>query len=268
MIETFILALREEISKLAMEMPAALATKQPYGMGQRVRRTLGIVGKAQKGLPGMVGTVMNGANTSTVGGVPKGMGAHGASTPPAVSSGAHGMKTAEPLVIPVPKMKPLFGGMTPVKPNMQINQKPTPANPERVSLASAYPSGEDVLKALGFGSELVVDRIQSKEAGRARLLATIEAIDELQTAKTAEAMVPILIKLAEIRKEAWMGEALRAAGGLGSRMVRNKAFWGVGAAGGAAYGMGKLFKGTVDMATSQKERQTKSIQSTTGGSNP
>lgn len=66
---------------------------------------------------------------------------------------------------------------------------------------------------------------------------------------------PEAIRLAYVYKTAgWPLSALRAAGGLGSRMVRSKAFWGTAAAAGTAYGASKLFKGVANMAQDHQDR--------------
>jgi len=183
------LALREErILKLAMEMPGAFSQNAPYGMTARVRRTLGITGSSQKGLPGMVGTVGAGKGAGTTSGVPKGMGNSAPSSAPTTMSGKMGSAIPKP-----PTMTPL-GGFPTVKPDMQISTRPMPAKPESIRLAT-------VMKKVG-----------------------------------------------------WVSAALRAAGGLGSRMVRSKGFWGAAAAGGTAYGATRLIKGVTNMAQSHRDK--------------
>lgn len=66
---------------------------------------------------------------------------------------------------------------------------------------------------------------------------------------------PEAIRLATVMKKvAWLGAALRAAGGMGSRMIRNKGFWGAAATAGAAYGTTKLLSGVANMAQGHRDK--------------
>lgn len=200
------LALEGESLKAAQETPGAFPLSQPYGMADRVRRALGISGKQSKGLPGMVGTVGTGVTTGTASGIPKGMGKVEQPSQPASSASlVSKMGQAGPLGTP-PSMKPLLGGMKPVRPKMEISQKP---QMDKVTLASAYPGRGDVLSALGYGAEMEVAAMLTKEGSQQRILRVIEAVDELERATTADGKIPVLLKLASLRQEAISASALR-----------------------------------------------------------
>lgn len=204
------LALEAGISKLAQETPGAFPLSQPYGMADRVRRALGISGKQNKGLPGMVGTVASGATTGTASGMPKGMGKAGPAAPANVSSPVSKMGQAGPLGTP-PTMKPLIGGTKAVRPQMNVLAKPAPTKPENVSLGSAYPGPREMLEALGYGPELKVAAMISKEGCEDRARRALLALDELEAAKTAGEKLPALLKLAGIRQESIDAAALKMA---------------------------------------------------------
>ena len=230
---------------MGQETPGAFPLNEPYGMPARVRRQLGITAGKQKGLPGMVGTVNNGLTTSTVSGVPRGMG-----NKPSVMDVN---KTGGVLPTPeAPKMKP-FEGMKAVKPGMKITKSPM-ADP--IKLAE-MPTFDDCLGALGVTPRLVVDDLASKEASARRLHEVIALVDVLDKSADQDEKLAAVIRLAELKKEAFLGAALRAAAPLVGRLGRSKLFWGAAGTAAAGYGIGKVMKGTVDSVTNSEAMKNK-----------
>jgi len=227
-------------------------------MQQRIEKQTGVQGPKQPKAPmaptgaGLTGT------TGTVGKV------RGTVAPAAASTLGYGKMAAGPMA-DLPSMKPLLGGGGTVKPGMEIVKKP---KVPMVRYASEYPSIEDCRSALGLDVRDGLLRVMTKEGQKARLLEVIETVRQLETTKDLSEKLACVVRLAELKKEAWAGALLRGVG----RVAKSPLFWGGAGAIGAGLGVKKLMSsaaGTVNNAQSQRAKAVNIAenpgQASTGG---
>ena len=176
--------------------PGAFPLNQPYGMPARTMKTLGIRSPVQGGTPGMPGTVATAKGS-------------GGGTALNVAKSSVTAKLAAGDLEAVPKMKTLFGGGQPVRPKMEIVRKPT--EPQMIRMASAYPSIEDIQEALMPESQRTLGRLLTKQGSQLRLTRVFELLGELEGSSDLHVKVAALLRLAEVKKEALLAQALRRA---------------------------------------------------------
>jgi hypothetical protein len=209
-------------------------------MQQRVEKQTGVQGPKQPkapmkaGLPGNMGTV--GTGNATVG-------------PGAASMVVPGkMKMAAGPMADLPSMKPLLGGGETVKPGMEIVKKP---KVPMIRYASEYPSVQDCRSALGLDVRDGMARVMTKEGQKARLMEIIATVRQLETSKDLSEKLACVVRLAELKKEAWAGALLRGVG----RVAKSPLFWGGAGLLGAGLGVKKMMNaasGTVNNSQSQR----------------
>lgn len=179
------------------ELPGGFPLNQPYGMPSRTAKTLGIRNPANGGTPGMPGGM----------GTAKGS---GVGTPKNVAPSSVTAKfAADPALTAVPQMKTLFGGGQPVKPKMEIVQKPK--EPQMVRFGSAFPSIEEAQAALIPESQRTLGRLLTKQGSVVRLTRVFELLGEIESTQDLNIKLAAVLRLAELKKEALLAQALRRA---------------------------------------------------------
>jgi len=223
---------KEEMeAKLAEELPGGFPLNQPYTMPARVKRTTG----AQSTVPAM-------KSTGTVGKKSKGM-------------GTVKTKLAKPdIAKPVPPMRRLLAGGLNVKPRMQI-AKPPKGGMVRYG---SYPTPEQAEEAI-FPGRSVTRRLLTKEGQKQRLRDTMSALKDLEATSDEGEKVAALIRLAGLRKEAFLGAALRAGAGVAGRLAKSKLLWGGAGLTGAGIGVQKLISGAKGAVQGSQQRRKKKL---------
>jgi hypothetical protein len=148
-------------------------------------------------------------------------------------------KLAKPdIVKDVPLQERLLEGTTPVRPRMQISKKPE-AQMVRYGSGPTLEEAERLVDPSGY----MARRLLTKEGSQHRLAQTLHLVDVLERTEDPEVKTAALMRLAELKKEAVLGAALRmGAAGLGT-LARSKLFWGGAGVVGGGLALGKMFKG-------------------------